>query len=77
LVDGSYIKLRSVTLSYQLPDRIAKKVKLSGISLYIQGQNLWTWSRYPGIDPEQNTRGVSWFRYPNSRSVIGGINITM
>lgn len=77
LVDGSYIKLRSVTLSYQLPERIAKKMRLTGISIYVQGQNLWTWTRYPGIDPEQNTRGVSWFCYPNSQSVIGGINITI
>jgi len=77
LVDGSYLKLRNVTLSYQLSDKIANKVKVNGISIYIQGQNLWTWTRYPGIDPEQITRGVSWFRYPNSRSIIGGITVTL
>ena len=77
LENGSYLKLRSITLSYQVPEIIAKKAKVNGISFYIQGQNIWTWTRYSGIDPEQNTRGVSWFRYPNSRSVIGGVTITI
>jgi hypothetical protein len=77
LVDGSYLKLRNITISYQLSDNLAHKAKLHGISVYVQGQNLWTWTRYAGIDPEQVTRGVSWFRYPNSRTVIGGITITM
>ena len=77
LVDGSYIKLKSVTISYQLPDAFIQKAKVHGISIYLQGQNLWTWTRYPGIDPEQNTKGVSWFRYPNSRSVLGGVTITL
>jgi len=77
LENGSYLKLRSITLSYQVPEIIAKKAKVNGISFYIQGQNIWTWTRYSGIDPEQNSRGVSWFRYPNSRSVIGGVTITI
>jgi len=77
LVDGSYLKLRNIVLTYQLHERLAKRAKVDGISFYIQGQNIWTWTRYPGIGPEQNTRGVSWFRYPNSRSVIGGITITL
>lgn len=75
LVDGSYVKLQNVSVSYEIPILWVQKMKLSSVSIFIQGQNLWTWTYFPGIDPEQNVRGVSWFRYPNSRPVTGGINI--
>jgi hypothetical protein len=77
LVDGSYLKLKNVMLSYSLPKTFVSKLKIVSLTLFAQGENIWTWSRFKGIDPEQNTRGVSWFRYPSSRSVTGGISITL
>jgi len=77
LYDGSYIRLKNVMLSYVLPERWTSKLKLTDMSVYVQGQNLWTWTRFPGIDPEQNIRGVAKFNYPNSRTVLGGLSITL
>lgn len=77
LVDGSYVKLKDVMLSYSLPSKFVKKMKIASATVFVQGQNLWTWTRFEGIDPEQNIRGVSWFRYPNCRTVLGGLSITL
>jgi len=50
--DASFIKLKSVTFSYQLPKSILDKLKLTGASAYISATNLFTITKYPGVDPE-------------------------
>ena len=50
--DGSYIKLRNVTLGYNVPQNIAQKLKMSGLRVYLSAQNLWFWSAYETFDPE-------------------------
>ncbi|MBL4653602.1 MAG: TonB-dependent receptor [Flavobacteriales bacterium] len=52
LYDASYIRLRSLTLGYTLPKRICQKIKVSNLKIYATGYNLWTWTKYPGWDPE-------------------------
>lgn len=53
--DADFIKLRNVTLSYAFPKRIYDKLKLSGLKLRVQGNNLWTWTKNSlDIDPEAN-----------------------
>jgi TonB-dependent starch-binding outer membrane protein SusC len=50
--DGSYVRLKQITLSYDLPTALLSKIKLKKASVFIQGMNLWTYSTYYGIDPE-------------------------
>jgi TonB-linked SusC/RagA family outer membrane protein len=50
--NGSYLRLRNVTLGYTLPDYLAKKLTLSRVRLYIAAQNLFTITKYSGLDPE-------------------------
>jgi TonB-linked SusC/RagA family outer membrane protein len=52
LYDASFIRLRSLTLSYKLPTKICNRIKLGSVQVYATGFNLWTWTRYPGWDPE-------------------------
>jgi TonB-linked SusC/RagA family outer membrane protein len=83
LSDGAYIKLRSMTLAYTLPQALVDKAKFSNIRLYIQGQNLLTFTKYIGWDPEVSTdfavdnitSGVDFYSAPQPRSITFGINL--
>ncbi|HWW39350.1 SusC/RagA family TonB-linked outer membrane protein, partial [Pedobacter sp.] len=50
--DASYIRLKNVSLSWQLPENWCKHAHLQNCSLFVQGQNLWTFTNYKGLDPE-------------------------
>ncbi len=50
--DGSYIRLRTATLSYSWPKRIYEKLKLDNLEMYLAAFNLYTWTKYTGADPE-------------------------
>ena len=53
--DGSFIRLQNVSLGYSFPNSMLKSVNLSGLRVYIQGQNLLTFTDYTGLDPETST----------------------
>lgn len=78
--DASYVRLKQVTLSYNLPSSIISKMKLNKVSVFVQGLNLWTYTKFDGIDPEvvsnNNGTGVSSFGvYPVAKQFMGGISI--
>jgi TonB-linked SusC/RagA family outer membrane protein len=77
--DGSYLKLKTLSLSYDLP--ISKKY-IRGVRVYVTGQNLITWTKYKGYDPEVSYRGASTLEggedfggYPQSRTFLFGIKL--
>ncbi|GLR18197.1 SusC/RagA family TonB-linked outer membrane protein [Portibacter lacus] len=80
--DGSYIRLQNASIGYTLPKVLTNKYKISLIRLYASGQNLFTFSKYSGYDPEigsfnQNPliNGVDNGRFPVGRSITCGANI--
>lgn len=80
--DGSYIRLKSITLSYQLKKERLKRLGMQQCSVYITGQNLLTFTNYSGFDPEVNAfgrsateLGIDYGTYPQARTLIGGINV--
>ena len=84
--DGSYLRLKNVTFSYNLQPQagILKRLGVQSLQPYITAQNLWTWTRYSGYDPEVNAYGASsvqlgvdYGTYPQSRSLVVGINIEL
>lgn len=78
LFDGSYIRFSNAYLSYILPAPLTNKMKLSFVKLYIQANNLASWSKYPSIDPGGvKNDGSTGFSYPNQRSYSIGINVTL
>ena len=80
--DGSFLRLKTVQLSYNLPNELLKKYSIRGIRLYVSGQNLITWTKYSGYDPEVSVRysaltpGFDYSSYPRSRTIVLGLNLS-
>ena len=80
VVDASYIKLQTVSLSYSLPTNLLRGLAQS-TEVYLTGQNLWTLSDYNGFDPALNPNGsanfrIDWNGYPSATTYTMGVNIT-
>lgn len=86
--DGSYIRLQNLTVGYTLKDELSKKLKLSKLRMYVSGQNLLTFTEYPGLDPEVSfgrgtgssgnsnlNVGFDYGSFPNVRSFTMGVNV--
>lgn len=77
LESGSHFRLKNVTLSYDFPQAWMKKAKMKGLKVYVSGDNLVTFSRFSGMDPEIDTEyGTYDTNYPVPMTVVGGIQIT-
>ena len=77
LEDGSYFRLKNVTLSYDFPQVWMKKAKMQGLKVYVSADNLVTFSKFSGMDPEIDTEyGTYDTNYPVPMTVVGGIQIT-
>lgn len=70
-VDASFIRVKNVSLSYNVADKWKQKLRLQNIRLYLQGQNLWTFTKYKGTDPETQSAGT----LAPLRTLTAGINI--
>jgi len=78
LEDGDYVRLRNLTLGYTIPEKYAKKIGISRARIYFTGQNLFTWTKYTGFDPEvDGVYGVDFFTYPQMKIYMFGINLTL
>jgi len=73
LYDGSYIRLKSVNLSYTLPPNLTNRMNLNMVTLFTRAENLLTWTEYPGLDPEVFDRGQTF--YPQPRTLEFGAEI--
>lgn len=79
--DGSYLRLKTVTLGYTFPKALIAKVKLSNARVYVAAQNLWTWTSYSGYDPEVSVRnsaltpGLDFSSYPRAFTLSFGVNL--
>lgn len=68
--DGSYIKLKSLTLGYTFPKHLLDKIRVSSLRLYVQSQNVFTLTKYTGADPE----GLG-YTYPQPRTYTLGLSV--
>ena len=82
--DGSYVRVKALTLSYDIPVNILSQVNIQGLKVYATGENLFTFTRYTGLDPEVNryggnsfTRGLDNAVFPQVRKLIFGLNLTL
>lgn len=82
LQDGSFIRLRALTLAYKLPRKALDKMKMKGFRIYLQGDNLFLLTKYPGWDPEVSANldprffGVDNLSVPQPRTYTFGVNLT-
>jgi TonB-linked SusC/RagA family outer membrane protein len=74
--DASFLKLSNLTLGYTLPRAILSKSDIANVRFYVQGQNLWTLTKYKGLDPEtSSSHGVDWDGLPQQRTFTMGVNV--
>ena len=86
LEDGSYLRVKNIQLGYNLPLKWISKAGMSSAHIYIQGQNMFTFTKYTGLDPEINLRGygagndrqlgVDEGAYPAAKNVLFGVNVS-
>lgn len=75
--DGSYLRIKNVTLGYTLPSPVSEKVALKRARLYVSAHNLFTFTNYSGNDPElDNPNGIDLSVYPQARTISVGANLT-
>ncbi|MGB3467672.1 MAG: TonB-dependent receptor, partial [Cyclobacteriaceae bacterium] len=78
--DASYLRLKTLTIGYDLPEKLISKIGLASLQTYVTGENLLTFTAYSGFDPEVNAfgasntvQGIDFGTYPQTRNIIFGI----
>lgn len=75
--NAAFLRLKNLSVSYSLPKKILEPTKiLSGVKVYVTGRNLLTVTDFEGYDPEVGYSNATSGMYPNSRQIVGGIEIT-
>lgn len=81
--DGSYLRLKTVSLGYEIPGKFLTALKLSSVYVSASAQNLLTWTNYTGMDPEVSVRnsaltpGFDYSAYPRARTVTFNLKISL
>ena len=79
--DGSYLRLKNITLGYTLPRNLTNRINVSRLRIYARAENLFTWTKYWGFDPEigsgSTSLGVDYGVYPQARTYTLGFNISL
>ena len=73
-VSRNFVRIQDASLSYKLPKTLLAKVKLSSLTVYMSAKNLYTFTKWPGSDPESGGASSSSF-YPMPRTIAFGVNI--
>jgi TonB-linked SusC/RagA family outer membrane protein len=82
--DGSYVRLKNLTFGYSLPKGFVSKAGIKQLRFYVTAQNILTWTKYTGLDPEVNffdtdntKQGIDYGAYPSTKSFLFGLNVTL
>jgi TonB-dependent starch-binding outer membrane protein SusC len=87
LEDGAYLRLKNLQFGYTIPEKTLKVMKISLLRVYVSGTNLFTLTKYSGLDPEMTVSdnsksegdraaGIDWGTYPSARTFMLGLDIT-
>ncbi|SHL77936.1 SusC/RagA family TonB-linked outer membrane protein [Hymenobacter psychrotolerans] len=82
--DGSFLRVNNLTLGYTVPKAVTQRAKINNLRFYVTANNLYTFTKYTGYDPEVSTRraspltpGVDYAAYPRSRAFLFGVNLSL
>lgn len=81
--DGSFIRLKTINIGYNFSNSLIKKIKVNNLRLYASAQNLYTLTKYSGLDPEVDgfrsalTPGLDYSSYPRAKTITFGLDITL
>jgi hypothetical protein len=76
LRDGSYLRLKNIQLKYDLPLKLISKIALSNFSVFVNGENMLTFTKFKDFDPEKNITQDNLYEYPSLKTFSFGINAT-
>lgn len=82
LEDGGYLRLKTVSLGYTMPKNIVNAIRFKDLRIFASAQNLLTFTKYKGLDPEVSvrhsvlTQGFDYSAYPQARTIAFGLNAT-
>ncbi|WP_434451395.1 hypothetical protein [Sphingobacterium spiritivorum] len=78
--DGSYLRLKNLAVGYNFSERSLQKIGIKRMRVFLSAQNIWTWTKYTGYDPEVSFQdsnqniGLDYMSYPNIKSFTFGFN---
>ena len=72
---GDFLRLRNLNVSYTLPKSVVNSIKLTNVRFFAQGQNLFTWTKFQGFDPEMSRSGLNGAQYPALRTITFGLSV--
>lgn len=75
LMDASYLRMKSIVLSYAFPKAMLSRMKVKGLTVYVSADNLITWTKYEGSDPERSSSTGNFVQYPQAKILNAGLNI--
>jgi hypothetical protein len=82
LEDGSFLRIKNIKLGYKIPNKILKQAHMRNCMIFVSGDNLFTLTKFSGMDPEVTLRtstyslaGLYSSNYPVSRQLLAGIEI--
>jgi len=76
LQDASFLRVKNIQLGYSLPSQWVKKIKMQRLFMYVNAENLFTFTGYEGIDPEITGLGATQTLYPTMKQISFGLNVT-
>ncbi len=80
--DGSFLRLKTIQLGYNISSSLLKRLNINSVRLYASAQNIFTWTKYTGFDPEVSaynsalTPGFDYSVYPRAKTVTFGLNVS-
>ena len=80
--DGSFLRLKTIALSYTIPQKFTKKIGIQNLTVNASAQNIYTWTNYSGMDPEVSVRysvltpGFDYAPYPRALTLVFGLKMT-
>ena len=76
LYDGSYLRIKNISLSYLLPKTITGKLRVKSLRVYVSAVNLYTFNKVDFYDPERGVDGCGFGIYPQTKKIMGGIELS-
>ncbi|MBS4043582.1 MAG: SusC/RagA family TonB-linked outer membrane protein [Chitinophagaceae bacterium] len=77
LFDGSFLNIKNITLTYNLPKATATKLHLNGLSVFTNVDNAWLFTAKKGMDPQRNFAGTADATFPPTRTITFGLNVNL
>jgi len=75
--NASYLRLKNIQLSYKLPSELMNPLHIKGLRVFVNAQNILTFSDFKFSDPERNLTRADLIEYPNVKTITAGINLTL